>query len=227
MPKSKPKQGKSILYVKVASLADICRYAFSFDFASKSLLMPNGDNKIIALGECIGDTTIAYYVHAQPGSKILHYTFPSSADNREKVGFAERMDDQGRGYLRIISLDLSHFTRARSLGKDDVSLVEIRLPEDMMAAAIKKAIREENFMHLYSFEYGEKRYLCGFDLFDELADDRKTLYYSVLGSRSTAGFARYKYLDNTFDFTDTVEEHSYIYVKIINLAEPFQFFKPA
>ena len=80
-------------------------------------------------------------------------------------------------------------------------------------------------MTLYAFSMKGKSFLCGFDMIDELCDDRKTFYYAAVKDKKRGGFAKYGYADNTFGFTDTVGEHSYIYIKIINLAEPFQFFK--
>ena len=224
MPKGgKAKHERSIIYVKAASLADICRFAFNADFTSRSLIFFKG--RLMAIGEQIGNTLVAYYVHADKKENCVRYKFSSSAKEPEIAEFADAIDE-GKSGMNIIEVNLGYIKEAKDVEKDQIEQISIPSPGDLMNAAVKKAVREESFMSLYSFVYNNKRYIAGFELLDELSNEKKTFYYSMLKNNSTAGYAKYKYSDNTFEFTETVEEHSYIYVKIINLAEPFQFFKP-
>jgi hypothetical protein len=224
VPKSKEKHEKSILYIKAASLNDLCRWVFDFDFTSRSLVYSKG--RLIALGESVGETTLAYYVNIEAESRLISYKFPSSAREPETAHFIRQADESNKNVINVIHMDLGWMKEAKKVEKDSISVIRMESPEDIFNATVKRAVREEAFMYAYSFVSGKKRYICGFDLLDELAGEKKTFYYAALSNTSTAGFVRYKYTDNTFEFTDTVEEHSYIYVKIINLAEPFQFFKP-
>lgn len=228
MPKRKEKNEKEILYVKLASAVDLARYAYNFDFTSRSLLQfkaESGVTRVVCLGEAIGNVTLGYYVNIDSPSAVAIYNFPSSRDERESVRFAGNAEGNEKKGIGMINLDLSVFGKAKGVGKGEIMLIKVGSPEDLVHATIKRTVNEEAFMNLYAFDYKGKSILCCFDLIQELADDRKTFYYAVLKDKKRAGFAKYSYANNTFEFTETVEEHSYIYVKIINLAEPFQFFK--
>ncbi|MCL5419927.1 MAG: hypothetical protein M1354_03570 [Candidatus Marsarchaeota archaeon] len=229
MPESKPKQkrGKSILYVKAASMVDMARYAYNFDFSSKSMIADasRGHPRLLVLGESIGDAIMAYYINYDNPRSFIRYTFPSSSGERESAAFADSAEGPGKHSINVLRMSLDAFCEAKNAGRRDAIGIRMGSPEDLAHAAIKRAVKEESFISLYAFEYRGKTVLCGFDLIEELMDEKKTFYYAVLKDKRKAGFAKYSYADNTFEFTDTVEEHSFIYVKIINLAEPFPFFK--
>lgn len=226
MPKSKPK-GKGILYVKVSSMADLARYAYNFDFSSKSLILNKTGNgsRLMVLGECVKEAVIAYYINVDAPHKFIRYAFPASAGEQESARFAESAEGSEKDYINIFEADLGAFKELKGVGKNDVLQIRVGSVEDLMHAAIKKAIKEESFACLYAFEKEGKRFVCGFDLIEELADDRKTFYYAVAKDKKRGGFAKYSYATNTFEFAEAVGEHSYIYIKIINLAEPLPFFK--
>ncbi len=228
MPKGKEKNAKEILYVKLASAVDLARHAYNFDFTSRSLIQKaakSGVTQVFCLGECIGNVTIAYYVNIDSPSAVAVYNFPSSRDERETVRFTGAGEGNEKNRIGILDIDLSAFGQAKNVRKDEIVMIRVGSPEDLVHATIKRTMSEESFMSLYAFDYKGRTILCCFDLLQELMDDKKTFYYAVLKDKGRAGFAKYSYADNTFEFTDTVEEHSFIYVKIINLAEPFPFFK--
>lgn len=224
--KNKPK-GKGILYVKLSSMADLARYAYNFDFSSKSIILSRqqGKPRLIALGECIKESVIGYYVSVETQHSFIRYSFPSSSDITESAVFSETAEGSEKDHISIFRVDLGDFRELKAAGRDDVQQIKVETTQDLMHAAIKKSLREESFALLYAFEARGRRFICGFDLIDELADDRKTFYYAETKDKTKGGFARYSYSSNTFEFAETVGEHSYIYIKIISLAEPFPFFK--
>ncbi|MEM3839207.1 MAG: hypothetical protein QXF01_01360 [Candidatus Micrarchaeaceae archaeon] len=224
MAANKPK-GKGILYVKLSSLTDLARYAYNFDFSSKSLILDRrgGTPRLIALGEMVGDAVIAYYINIDTGHSFVKYSFPYSLDQTESAHFSDSAYSE-KEYINIFNVDLGNF-KEQKVGSSSVIAVKVNSANDLVHAAIKKSLREESFATLYEFELGKKRYMAGFDLIEELADDRKTFYYAETKDRHKGGFVKYSYANNTFEFTETVGEHSYIYARVISLAEPFPFFK--
>ncbi len=227
MPKRDKPKGKGILYVRVATLTDLARYAYNFDFSSKSLILSRsgGHARLLALGESIKESVIAYFIDAEGEQSFVKYSFPSSADQRETARLSGAAEGSEKDYINIFAVDLGAFRELKAPGKDDVVQIKMGSAEDLVHATIKKSVREESFATLYAFEAKGKRFICGFDLIDELTDDRKTFYYAETKDKGKGGFAKYSYSSNTFEFAETVGEHSYIYIKIVRLAEPFPFFK--
>ena len=227
MPQKNKPKGKGILYIKLSSMVDLARYAYNFDFSSKSLILykNGGTARLVALGECIKENVIAYYINIDTQHSFIKYTFPSSMGQTETAHFSERVDGSEKDFINIFNVDLSSFKEVKGFGKGDVLQIRVSSDRDLVHAMIKKSVREESFATLYEFEAKGKRFISGFDLIDELSDDRKTFYYAETKDKSRGGFAKYSYSSNTFEFAETVGEHSYIYIKIVKLAEPFPFFK--
>ncbi|MDE1860204.1 MAG: hypothetical protein KGH72_00620 [Candidatus Micrarchaeota archaeon] len=226
MPKSS--RGKSILYVRAASLNDLCRYCSRFDFTSDNLFVTDGSSgaRVMAFGESIGKTTIAYYVDMDARSRLIKYTLPTSAQGSERYSFVSNAEEQPGNYLNVIGIDMHRFGKAKSLKSGEISIVMMSDAPSIINAVIKKSMRNEMLLHLYSFKYKDRTVLCGFDLVDELVDDTRIFYYAFSKPIEQPCFARYDYINDKVDFTNTVGEHSYMYTKIINLAEQFPFFRP-
>ncbi|MDE1823838.1 MAG: hypothetical protein KGH74_00895 [Candidatus Micrarchaeota archaeon] len=223
----KTAQGKSILYVKVSSTTDLCRYCCGYDFNTDMLLRAGegSSRRLVALGEQAGNVTIGYYVETKEEKPIIIYKFPEFGKWSESIEFVESVDPQPGNYISVIDISFKDIRKAKRLNAKDVMQVEMRKPDSIVNAAIRKGMRNESLPYLYSFEFRKKRILCGFDLIEGLNDDKRILYYAVIDKKESSGFIRWSYTANRFDFTDVIGEYSYIYVKIINLAEPFSFFK--
>lgn len=226
MPRS-PK-GKEILYVKVASLGDLCRYCCNFDYTTDNVFLSrkNGRQRIIAFGETIGNTLIAYYTETNAETRMIRYTMPDSQSQKERAVFVKSAEEQPSHYLSLIEIDLGSIREARKLKKGDIATVRMADETSLINAVIKKSMRSEMLMHLYAFGHKGNLVLGAFELIDELTDDIKTFYYTLAKDRRVTSFARYDYINNKVDFTNTIGEHSYMYTKIISLAEPLPFFKP-
>lgn len=133
------------------------------------------------------------------------------------------VEQQNTHDITIVNINLDNLRKGSIRPRD---LVSIRLGsfEDIVRAVIKKYSRDNLLSHLYSFEREGNYIICGFDLFERLENDRRCFYYAISNKRPAA-FARYNYVEDIADFTENVGEHSYMYVKIISLAEPYPFFK--
>lgn len=220
-------KSKNMLYIKLKSLDDLCRYVCNFDYTNSSLMLTKegSQQRLFAVGETVGDSTIAYYVNVTKPEQVISYTYPSYDNQSENSHFLEAPAHQQSHYMNIINIRRSGFKQSKLNAPKDLITIELEDSSDLIKAIIKRGVSSESIPQIYAFEYGKKTIMCGFDVIEELSDDVKILYYAVSSSTKRENFARYKYSENKVDFTDFLGEHSYMYAKIINLAEPYPFFK--
>ena len=224
MPRKKQEQGR-LLYVRAASLEDVCRHACNFDFTAEPLVMyrHRSGKRLVALGEHIGDTQLAYYVNSGGDGPMLLYE-PGNGETKERAHFVSNADQTGKHYINVVHADLSAYHEAKEPDKKGIVLINVEKPEDLVGAVARKSVRDESMACVYAFGAGTKT-IVAFNALGALADDKLTVYYSKLDPRPECNFARYDYRDNSLGFVRSMESHAYVYAKVINLAEPFPFLK--
>ncbi len=218
-----PKQNR-LVYAKLASLDDLARYACNFDYTASSLICvrkPSG-YAIFALGEQLDGSTLALYVNSAQSEGMLCYTYPSYGGQPENTHFVTAAGQMPNHYMGILEMESAGIKEAKKA--KPVLAVRIRSPDELVKAVIRKGVATESIPHIYAFSKEGKVVLCAFDIISEFQEGPRTVYYAVSDRMPAASFARYKYTENKVDFTTYVGEHSYMYAKIINLAEPFSFF---
>lgn len=175
------------------------------------------------MGETVGDAQLAYYINVQRRESAISYTYPSSGGQSENAHFIDPGTPYPDRYMSVISME-AEFAEASRVPARGIETIRLASSTDLVIAAIRKSAATETLCSLYAFRQGGREILCGFDLIEELGDDPRKLYYAAAPGAAQARFARYRYVDNRADFADYVGEHSYMYAKIIPLAEPFKFF---
>ncbi|MDE1845842.1 MAG: hypothetical protein KGH53_00975 [Candidatus Micrarchaeota archaeon] len=226
----KPKKGgKELLYIETETIEDLARFSSRFDSTAKEMLIykVGGKHRIVGLAEQIEGKVIALYKDSEIDADTLRYVYVSE-DHKESMEVASSIDQQrqsGSCYINLIDMDMSKFKVAKPEGVKGIACVRLNKLDDLVKSAIKRSVMRESIEMLYGFTHKGKTYLGAFDIIDELTDEKKTFYYSVANTKLKANFARYKFSTNTVDFSNDFGEHSYMYVKIINLAKPFAFFK--
>ncbi len=226
--RSKPPQLKKIVYIKLSSLDDLSRYVCNYDYTNSTIAsVKHGSGfRIFAIGEEIGKAILVYYVNTTKRESAISYTYPSSSSQKENSHFIEGERPEQGNYMRIINISSANLREAGSTKtRNEVPIVELSGAYDLVSAALLKASGSDSIPYIYSFSSNGKKVICAFDVIEGLSDDNKILYYALLGKNEPGNFARYKYSENKIDFTEYMGEHSYMYAKIINLAEPFPFFK--
>ncbi len=220
--KSKEEKGKKITYVRAKSLDDIARLAFGDDFSSRSLICsPRGKkNRITLLGEHVGSCIIAYYVESEGTCKGISYSSDDSGERVEVVAHERGMD---KNFIDVFHVEIEGLKDGKP-EKDSVAIIKAGSFEDLAKMAIKASVKDESIRHLYSFEYKGKRIIGGFDLIEELNDEARNFYYTLLSKDNQGKYIAYDYKTGRIEFTDRMREYSYMYLKIINLAEAFPFF---
>ena len=225
--KSKTPQFKKMLYIKLKSLDDLSRYACNYDYTHSAIISikHSAGYRVLAIGEEIGKITLAYYINTVKMESAISYIYPSSSSQRENSHFTEGARQENSSYMRIINVSTVGFKEVTGKVKVDSPIVRLSGTYDLVGASLLQAQGSNTIPYIYSFYYKGKEVLCAFDVIEGLSGDKKVLYYVLPERREMGNFVRYKYSENKIDFTDYMGEHSYMYAKIINLAEPFPFFK--
>jgi hypothetical protein len=233
MPVKKDKKNKKekedsskILYVRAASAEDVCRYACRFDFTSGTLLLQESKKEklLVALGEHVEKTQIAYFAPVKESGSLIAYE-PSYNGGKDRMAFINKAELMNKYCINVMRVGLGAYGTAKTIDSKKVHFIAVEKPLDLIGAAIRKASKEETIANAYSFSWKGKNVLAAFDVIDSLADG-PVLYYSFADSKIQGNFARYDYRNNVLDFTDFAGDHAYMYAKVINLAEPFPFFNP-
>jgi len=222
--KNEREGAKKIMYIKAKSLDDIVRYACRFDSSPGELLSAkvDGEDRLIALGESIDDSNIAYYTSSTTTSKIIKYDFGASEN---KIEFIHSIDQKPNSqYIEIVSFETFPFKTTKTLKKELIAQIKVKGSDDLIKSVIRKAVEKEEIGSAYVFSSRGKTYIAAFDIIESLTDSLKTFYYAEMHNYKNEEFARYDYSKNTIDFSDEFGEHTYLYVKLIKLAEPFPFF---
>lgn len=224
MAKQKEKEESRIYYLRAGSLEDVCRLACRFDFTSDTLLLhkSGSENRLISLGERIGETQIAYYASTNESGGIVLYE-PATDSGKERMTFTSNTDLPGKYYINVMRADLSKFTSASSIDKKEVQVVKVETLEDLVGAVIRRASGEEKIAGIYAFNLGSRRAFGAFDVIGTLSNSKPVFFYAFGDSGKAGNFARYDYRNNILDFANAMEGHAYVYAKVINLAEPFPF----
>lgn len=225
--KKKEKEEKNkILYIRAASAEDLCRYACRFDFMSGTLIIEESKQGklLVALGERIGETQIAYCAPVKESGGMISYE-PSVEGGRDRMKFTSVAEPSNKYFINVMRVELSGYETAEGIEKKSVQMVKVGDVMDLIGAVIRKAAKEETIANVYSFTSEGKHVIAAFDVLDALSDERPVFYYAFAEAKSKGNFARYDYRNNILDFTNTAGDHAYMYAKIINLADAFPFFK--
>ena len=221
---TKKQEKKKLLYVRASSIEDIARLVCDFESTPKNAFLSKigGKEALLAFGENIGSATIAYYVELKEKAKeMLRYS--AEEGKAEFVDGAENAPNTCN--INVIGIDLSDMAQWKE-DPGEVSLARIASVKDLIKIVITKSVTNESIEGMYSFPYNGKTIFCAFDTVEQLADDKKILYYTIAEENAQRSFARYDYSKNAVDFSESIGEHTFLYVKIINLSQPFPFFKP-
>lgn len=228
--KKEPKKSgtKELFYIETESIEDLARFSCRFDSSAKEMLIfkVKGKHRMVALGEQINESVMALYKDSEVDADTLKYTYVSE-DHKESMEVASTFDQRqsGSAYINLIDIDMSKFKEAKPDAAKGINCVKINKLDDLVKSGIKRSVMRDTIDLLYAFEHKGKTIFGAFDIIEELSSEKKTFYYSGSNTRIKANFARYKFGTNTIDFSNEFGEHSYMYVKIINLARPFTFFK--
>lgn len=226
MKKGKEKKEDSVFHlVKLGSLGDLARNV-SFGDAPRPLyaFKEKGAYRLFCNGPKVGDAKLVFYFEVNKIDNCLLYR-PDSPGNPETLEFRSSMvlqaQDMSLQNIPIIELLKSPFGKE---GKVKAKCIGVKGESAIVKAVISRALEHEGMGKLYCFDYKNGKYVGAFNLLDE--DGEGTFCYAKAESKELFGFFRYNYTSDRIEPTNSFGEHSYLYVKVINLDAAFIFFKP-
>ncbi|MGC8567919.1 MAG: hypothetical protein ACP5RP_01350 [Candidatus Micrarchaeia archaeon] len=171
-----------------------------------------------------------YYDDFKKGSDIIKYTIdPLSKYSTESYSFVNTLSSSTDTdyFIKIVELPSNIFSSA-TISSKEITSVRLSL-KDFIHSQIIKSLHKGSVYKSYVFNYNGKQIISAFDLFPDISSENSNvLYYSVIGAENThkSKFVKYNTLSDKYDFVDTISssETYTLYLKVINLYEPFKFF---
>ncbi len=228
--KKEEKKGKtSVHFVKVKALADFARALATFGEGTHAAYAVKDGQwyRIFALGLKIGDIRLAYYTESKAIGSMLVYQpgttmGPESAEIKNITSPVS--NQRGAQNMPIIELARNPYVDGGEKAKVKAVMVRIKNCDAVIRGLITKSLENNTIGRVYCFKYGGKTYIGSFILLED--DDDKMFCYAECPDGKEFSFFRYNYTTDKVEPTEVFGEHSYLYVRVINLAEPFNFFKP-
>ena len=225
LAKGKKQNNKiSVTTVRLSSLRDLMRFGSTFaSQLSYVYAMKKGTTYTLFLkGEKIGDSLTIYSSEAESIKRYILYG-PHSA-HREELLMTDDVSKYAQDYkmykAQVIELLDNPFSEVK---KQKVLLLKVADYRPLVKRQVQTG-DDDIPGKVYSFEYKGKGYIGVFNFFRD--DEISTFMYAEASGCHGKGFFRYDYTTDLLEVADCFTDTQYPCVRIINLAEPFNFFKP-
>lgn len=223
------KQGGKIdsQFVRLESLSDLARNTTSFSDSTRPIFAQKIGSayRLFEQGPKVGAVRFIFYSESKTCGKFLAYK-PASGAGPEILEMKETIPfEMQRGEVRnipIVEITTSPFNEKKRATK--VISVEVKDYASMVKGAITRSLDSESIGKVYAFRSGNQGYIGSLSLIEE--EDKKVFCYSKIDYDAPFAFLRYNYQADKVEPTDIFGDHPYLYVRVINLAQPFTFFKP-
>ena len=217
------KQGKiKLTPIRLLSQLDFARYVSEgYLQAAPVMLMKtaSGRYSTIAYGESLKKSRIAYYYESseKPGPMLYR-----NSDGRERLEAASEEGAPGDiNAVPISPLEVSPSAFSFTTKPEAITVKAMDYRSMLKSIALRSSLSDSGSEKVYSFIMDGDRYIGSFNALPD--DEQQTFMYSKTGSTKVFNFFRYNYTAGTVEETDAVRSSSDIYVRVINLAEPFPF----
>jgi len=229
MKKAESKKSKStkkaVYPVQLKSLADLALNATSFDGFRPIYAFKEGDHYVLyAQSLKIGDPQLIFCLNQKKIGKNIIFR-PQTPTERGTCEFidtaASKMPPPNTHIFPIIEFEKApHEVKEGKLKINQIKVVSF----EKLLKGIMMQHMDSGVGKVFAFRHKGEIYISTFHIIDD--DDIKTFSYAKTGLDRDYGFFRYNYTEDRIEPTDVFGESSYLYVRIIHLAEAFPFFKP-
>ena len=224
-----PKASKAQLgqLIQLSSSKDLGRCACTFDTNMQNNLYSfndNGEYNVFFPSETIGGNRLLYYYRFKTVKKFGKYS-PGSIYMKESFDFADSFDQDAQSYrMPVIELSQSLFGNNKPKHNGNVINAHVKDPYAVIRGAINLSLQEESMGKIYSFTQDNRKFIATFGLLSDESND--ILSYSEIPNEHAFSFYGYDYTNDAVQQTDRMMGNTFIYIRVINLAKPFYFFKP-
>ncbi|MCL4363465.1 hypothetical protein M1439_03395 [Candidatus Marsarchaeota archaeon] len=224
--KEKASNMLSLYFVRASSDMDLARYNCTFSSSMSAIFSHKEGSKtrLFVPSDKIGKTTIALYYMGDAASRYAIY-HPGSNSTPEKLEFVDKFEEnQGYNSYRMPIVGFKSWPiKEKELKNKDVACVIFNSPEAIAISLISKGSDIGIMEKVYSFLYKGKRYIGSFDL---ITEESPTFVCAEVNFDKGYGFLKYNYTNDMLEPSDLIGDNTASYLREINLAEPFSFFKP-
>ncbi len=216
---------RTVYPVRLKRLDDLALNATSFDGVRPIYAFREGDHyTLFSQSIKIGDPQMTLYVNESKIGKYIIFR-PHTMTEKGTCGFTDtsviRNPQPNTHLFPIIEFEKApHEVKQGKLKINQVGIVDF----DKLLKGVMMQHAEGGVGKVFAFKYGGDAYISTFHILD--SDDIKTFSYAKVKLEKDYSFFRYNYTEDRIEPTDTFGESSYLYVRIIYLAEAFPFFKP-
>jgi len=212
---------KSSFFIEVSTIQDfgrlVCAFertpllTFSFTLDKQDLLATQID--------FLNNIPVIYYVKHSSSGQYLSY---KSTHGTEDISIVERIQNPSSVYSPIISVDkFPPIFWRRPKGTKNPKYAPIKLSnfQSLVKIASYKMIYDESPLPLFVFRSTKNsKYVVGTALNMAESDGISYFYYATIPENPLHSFIKYSSLKSDDPtFTNNIEEHGYIYIKLIKL----------
>jgi hypothetical protein len=212
-------------YIRMSSLIDLARDSCSIGGGASHItaVRQGGKYRLFSIGEKFENTRVLYCIDIDSKGDTLVYN-PNSEE--EECGFRSVVpaspDDYKKFKIPVVEIDGSLYSITNKLSAS-VPSIRVKSIDELAKSIVSDMSGRTESVRLYSFFYKNQHVIGTFSLFRD--GPPKTFAYTVIDSKEPFGYLQYNYISDSVGFCRNTTEKSLIYLRIINLAEPFPFFK--
>ncbi len=225
--KDKPKKA-SAYFLELKSINELARNVSTFGEGVRPLYaVKQGKNfRIMSPSIKVGDARLVLYVDSNVCKNFLIYR-PGTTSEKETLEFKDTILAAAPGQdiqnIPVIEFVDNPFDEAKE--KPKVMCLRVKDCASVVKGILTRSMESGHIGKVYCFGSKAEHYIGSFTMMDD-EDDTKMFCYAKMDSKDTCSFFRYNYNTDKVEATNSFGEHSYIYVRIINLASVPSFFKP-
>jgi hypothetical protein len=226
MPKKK--EDKPVAYyIRLNSLLDLARHVCDFTNAVRPInaIDEDGKHRLFSIGERIGDIRILYYYDSDKMGQFCFYNPGEDAEERLelKSGADFEASDLKLYKIPLIELMKNPYPMKKK-AKFEVMQVRVKDFRSLVKALLSKSTEDDSGTpEVYGFFDKGVHYIGSYDLFYE--HGAEFFAYAKVDQKETFCSISYDYTNGLVETSRSFSGKSHMYVRVINLAEPFPFFK--
>ncbi len=212
-------------YVQLNALIDLARSTCTLGGGASHInaIKQGSKYRLFSLGEKLDGIRLLYCIDVDSKGDMLVYN-PSAED--EDCAFKDSVplspEDYRKYKIPVVEISHSLYTIKNKLG-DEVATVQVKDLASLVKSIVSDTSGRTESIRMYSFFYKDKHIIGTFALFRDGAT--RTFAYTASDSKERFGYLRYNYLNDSVEFCRSTTEKAMIYLRVMNLAEPFPFFR--
>ena len=230
MPKKKGRSGSvtEACYIRLNSLLDLAREACDFTGSVSPInaLKVGKSYRFFTMGEKIGDVRLLYYCDSDKIGKFCVYSPGEEYVREEGVEIKDDINAEAAD-LRLYKMPILEFVK-NPYGEKTSAKLEMRLVEVKDFASIIKVLisgmgEDAGAPKVYGFFYKGEHFIGSYEIFHE--GETRFLAFAKVGQKGLFNSISYNYQNGLVETSNSFSGKSHMYVRVINLAEPFPSFK--